>query len=492
MRRIMTALIALSALAHGAVPSQVSVQGILRDGSGALQTKTVSVSASFYDAQTNGNKLAGPFTQSLVASDGLFTLTLSDAALPSLAGAAQLWLEVSVGADVFERQLVTPQLSALVCKSAESYAGATLGIGTAAPTDPLTIASPTAGSLVMGPFANGAFVGTRGATGAADVLRLGTGYLERMRIDAAGKVGIGTQTPFTALEVAGTGTNTLGVRGKTATDRRASILFRSTPDGNITNEFEIGTDVSVNKGHNLFIYDSVRAALPFVIDGAGTVNVESALKVGNSGVISQNWWEFGLDDGTTSTAIDFHGGSTLTDYTARIHRWQGDNGEFWIDQRGNGPMVFQTNDVARMTITPAGAIGINTATPDGTLSVNGSATKVGGGSWAVYSDERLKDIKGAFSAGLAAIMKLRPIRYEYKKDNALGIESRGEHIGFSAQEVRKAIPEAVTTNAKGYLMVNNDPIQWAMLNAMQEQQREIQSLRARLARLENRKLAQGN
>ncbi len=32
------------------------------------------------------------------------------------------------------------------------------------------------------------------------------------------------------------------------------------------------------------------------------------------------------------------------------------------------------------------------------------------------------------------------------------------------------IPEAVTANSKGYLLVNNDPILWAMLNAIKEQQ----------------------
>ena len=46
-------------------------------------------------------------------------------------------------------------------------------------------------------------------------------------------------------------------------------------------------------------------------------------------------------------------------------------------------------------------------------------------------------------------MKLQPLRYEYKPDNALGIKSQGEHIGFGAQAVQQVIPEAVTTNASG-------------------------------------------
>jgi hypothetical protein len=42
-----------------------------------------------------------------------------------------------------------------------------------------------------------------------------------------------------------------------------------------------------------------------------------------------------------------------------------------------------------------------------------------------------------------------------------------------AQEIQKVIPEAVTENSKGYLLVNNDPIIWTMLNAIKEQQELI-------------------
>lgn len=63
---------------------------------------------------------------------------------------------------------------------------------------------------------------------------------------------------------------------------------------------------------------------------------------------------------------------------------------------------------------------------------------------------------------------LMPVRYEYKPDNALGIRASGEQIGFAAQAVERVIPEAVTRNEQGYLLVNNDPIMWAMLNAIKE------------------------
>jgi len=137
----------------------------------------------------------------------------------------------------------------------------------------------------------------------------------------------------------------------------------------------------------------------------------------------------------------------------------------------------------RMRITSIGRVGIGTSNPDQTLSVNGDASKIGGGSWQSFSDERLKTIRGPFNSGLNAVMRLQPLRYEYKPNNAMGLPSVGERIGFGAQAVQKVIPEAVTANASGYLMVNNDPILWTMLNAIKEQQKEIVELKRQIRQL---------
>jgi len=140
------------------------------------------------------------------------------------------------------------------------------------------------------------------------------------------------------------------------------------------------------------------------------------------------------------------------------------------------PLVLTTNN----------RVGIGTTAPDQKLSVNGDASKSGGGSWQTFSDERLKNIKGNFTSGLKAVMQLQPLRYEYKTDNALGLKSEGEQIGFGAQALQKVIPEAVTKTSSGYLMVNSDPILWTMLNAIKEQQKEIEQLKAQIQKLQPR------
>lgn len=151
-------------------------------------------------------------------------------------------------------------------------------------------------------------------------------------------------------------------------------------------------------------------------------------------------------------------------------------GNFSIVQVGNNTAI----EIQKTTLN----VGIGTTAPDLKLSVSGDADKsVGGGSWQFFSDERLKQVKGRFNSGLKAVMQLQPIRFQYKRDNALGLQSEIEQVGFSAQALQKIIPEAVSNNANGYLMVNNDPILWTMLNAIKEQQKEIAELKAEVQKL---------
>src|SRR5580704_2817567 len=147
-----------------------------------------------------------------------------------------------------------------------------------------------------------------------------------------------------------------------------------------------------------------------------------------------------------------------------------------------GQILFRVdkNAYTAMFIGSSGAVGIGTLSPDSSLSVNGNADKTGGGSWGTFSDGRLKNLNGSFNTGLSQVLKIHPVRYRYKVDNALGLHDFEEHIGVVAQEVQKVIPEAVTENSKGYLMVNNDPIIWTMQNEIKEQQRQIRALKSEL------------
>ena len=291
-----------------------------------------------------------------------------------------------------------------------------------------------------------------------------------LRVASNSKVGLRTATPV--LDVHANTSDTPAIR----------------LEQNNTSGFTAQTwDIAGNEA-NFFVRDVTSGSrLPFRIrPGAPTssVDISAAGNVGLSTASPNLRLEvFGVvglpaSSGTTPTGIarfSQAGGVGVVDFG-----FGGTNGAGWLQATSSSNLA--TN--FPFLINPNGGnVGIGTSAPTDLLSVNGTASKPGGGTWSTFSDERLKNIKGNYTSGLNAVMRLQPLRYEYKADNALGIKSPGEHIGFGAQAVQQVIPEAVTQTANGYLMVNNDPIMWTMLNAIKEQQKEIVELKRQIRQL---------
>src|SRR5713226_4031216 len=286
-------------------------------------------------------------------------------------------------------------------------------------------------------------------------------------MDSTGRVGLRTGTPVLDLHIS---------TGNTPAHR-----LEQTAAGGFTAQT---WDIAGNEA-NFFVRDVTGGSrLPFRIrPGAPTssIDIQASGNVGigtASATLSKVFIVGGTDSGSTNginmssadgstSEFAFFSANAASDYLRM--------GYFNGTQLKN---VF-------FDVSNTGRVGIGTSAPDQTLSVNGDASKTGGNTWLSFSDERLKTIKGRFSTGLKAVMQLQPIRYEYLKDNALGLKSEGEHIGFGAQTLQKIIPEAVTKNSAGYLMVNSDPILWTMLNAIKEQQKEIVELKGQIRQLQS-------
>jgi hypothetical protein len=99
------------------------------------------------------------------------------------------------------------------------------------------------------------------------------------------------------------------------------------------------------------------------------------------------------------------------------------------------------------------------------------------GSLSHVSDQRLKDVQQAFTSGLETIEHIQPVSYRYKAENPLNLSPDRDHVGVLAQEVQTVIPEAVEEGEDGYLMVNNEPIIWTMLNAIKELKGQNEALK---------------
>src|ERR1700733_14505072 len=238
-----------------------------------------------------------------------------------------------------------------------------------------------------------------------------------------------------------------------------SLFLNTTASGNTADGYE--ALLNSTSCCNVAVGD---LALQFVSTGQANTGVGN-----HAGATADSSYVTGSNNTTLGTGTKL-GTGTLTNASAL-----GANAE--VDA-SNSLVLGSINGVNGQTATVK--VGIGTTTPDNNLTVNGSADKPGGGSWGTYSDGRLKSLDGNFNEGLSEVLKIRPVRYRYKPDNAMGIRDGEEHVGVVAQEVQKIIPEAVTENSKGYLLVNNDPVIWAMLNAIKEQQREIRALKSEL------------
>jgi Chaperone of endosialidase len=303
-----------------------------------------------------------------------------------------------------------------------------------------------------------------------------------LKVASTGKVGLRTATPV------------LDAHANTS-DTPAIRLEQNNSGGFAAQTWDIAGNEA-----NFFVRDVTSGSrLPFRIrPGAPTSSVDIGAD-GSVGIANQTPI-YALDvvqnssNNTTGTVLRVKGNLAGANDNSQIRFTGKTNGDLFTIgsdiSTNNGTRIFQLFDLvagaARVSVNSSGNVGIGTTAPTDLLSVNGNASKPGGGSWAVFSDERLKNIKGNFSSGLKAVMQLQPLRYEYKPTNALGLDSKGEHIGFGAQALQKVIPEAVTSTENGYLQVNNDPIIWTMLNAIKEQQKEIEQLRAQVQRLQTR------
>jgi hypothetical protein len=161
----------------------------------------------------------------------------------------------------------------------------------------------------------------------------------------------------------------------------------------------------------------------------------------------------------------------------------------------------------RMRINNLGQIRMNTAGNAGALThelnlITGDASKPGGGSWATPSDARIKTNVNPFTDGLAQILQIKPVTFNYKPET--GYPSDKEYVGIIAQEMQKIAPYTIeevkvnienddnTTKLPGTILTyQGNAVTYMLINAVKEQQamidtrnQKIEDLEARLDRIE--------
>ena len=117
-------------------------------------------------------------------------------------------------------------------------------------------------------------------------------------------------------------------------------------------------------------------------------------------------------------------------------------------------------------------LAVNTLAVFGNTSVTGNVTAAG---FFHSSDARLKeDI--ATIGGVAVVSQLRGVSFNWKGSGVPG-------VGVIAQEVEAVLPAAVRTAADGTKSVDYDALIAPLIEAVKEQQAEIEVLKAEIANL---------
>ena len=102
-----------------------------------------------------------------------------------------------------------------------------------------------------------------------------------------------------------------------------------------------------------------------------------------------------------------------------------------------------------------------------------------GSSWSTTSDGRLKENIKEWTTGLDAINKLRIVEYNFKEDNPYNYNHEKKRQGIIAQEAIEAIPEMIKDDGE-WLSANQEPMIWALVNAVQELTKKVNELETKL------------
>jgi hypothetical protein len=244
---------------------------------------------------------------------------------------------------------------------------------------------------------------------------------------------------------------------------------------------------------------------------AGANNLTNASAIGSNSFVTQsNSLVLGSINGINGATADTNVGIGTTAPAKHLHvRGAGDQeimiessdvgGIKWTLQSSDGAsggrfeIVDRTGGVSRFTMVANGSVGIGIVAPVQKLDVAGNIRLGTGMAGCVQdrdgtvitgvcsSDLRFKRHITPFGSILNSFSKLRPVNF-YWRGNEFADKHFGtkQSFGLIAQEVEPIFPDLVSTDEQGYRVVNYSKLPLMTIQAVKEQQAQIDSLAAEI------------
>ena len=310
------------------------------------------------------------------------------------------------------------------------------------------------------------------ATGASETAA------EKMRITSDGNVGVGTASPDTAtgfdspcFEVAGSEPSI--VLSKTGADSIAivnhSSILKFINDTDDRAFFQIHQDAPGDS----FVVDATGNV------GIGTTAAERHLHVRGAAEV-QALFENPSTTASQFAYVDIE--SNATSAGESIIRFKTPDGTSYINSKGSATtMTFSSGNVGIANTAPADKLWVQ-----GGISATGDITSSA-------SDKRLKENRKPISNAVEKVLKLKGITYDWIDNISEVTGTEWNHTekqaGLIAQDVQKVLPEAVSiapfdkdgegksVSGKDYLTIDYARVVPLLVNAIKEQQVQIEELK---------------
>lgn len=158
-----------------------------------------------------------------------------------------------------------------------------------------------------------------------------------------------------------------------------------------------------------------------------------------------------------------------------------------MNQNASGSLVLGTNNLTRLTIDNSGNVGIGTTNPTVRLQVEGDiiANSIAGSSDIRYKTN-IRKVENALD-------KVKSMRGVYFNWNQKAFPTKDftdkTELGFIAQEVENVLPEVVTKDntPEAYRSVKYDKVVALLVEAIKEQQKQIDSLTIQVNKLSKKR-----